>query len=564
MNTLVNTYISLLEDLGAKYGFSVLQGSVDLKLDWLLSGSPLLDKQLLTYFETGVYSESGVPAWLLPLWRVGCENPSATKDLRQLLMLAYKANVPYDTNTETAAYIQYTSTNNDMAAWNASFATSSPRLLNRARAHVHSVLYRSRFGDIIPNTGPGAIYPVSPKGVWTEWFETIEYVYPYSDFMHLYFDREHISRSADIPIRSMIKAKLISVPKDSRGPRLICVHPQESIWIQQGLRRELERCIERKRSSPGVWPRGYINFSDQTVNGQLALLSSSSRLHATLDLKEASDRLSEVLVQSLFGRYYKYFGCCRAQIIDIPYLNRLGVSYDHNINSYAPMGNATTFPVQALCFWAIGIAALESAGVHHPEIWVFGDDIITRAEHADLLIEGLESFGLIVNRRKTFIRGSFRESCGVDAREGIDVTPKRWRIGWNISSLEDLQSTCSLAMRLRIDGYESAATSLYQECHRYMRHLKLQLFLTNNKEHGGIAEYTVNTASVWRDAYWHSDYQMFVSPVYRLSEGDTPLGSDRRHLLNSLCALERGDIHTRPLDSVSRRVALARGWTYLS
>jgi hypothetical protein len=45
----------------------------------------------------------------------------------------------------------------------------------------------------------------------------------------------------------IIEAKLIAVPKDSRGPRLICVHPAESIWIQQGCVaswNELSRSIE--------------------------------------------------------------------------------------------------------------------------------------------------------------------------------------------------------------------------------------------------------------------------------------------------------------------------------
>jgi hypothetical protein len=84
-----------------------------------------------------------------------------------------------------------------------------------------------------------------------------------------------------------IVAKLTAVPKDSRGPRLICVHPKEAIWIQQGQRLKLEAAITSSNLT-----KGRINFTDQTVNGGLALESSKSGRLATLDLKEASDRIS--------------------------------------------------------------------------------------------------------------------------------------------------------------------------------------------------------------------------------------------------------------------------------
>jgi hypothetical protein len=388
-------------------------------------------------------------------------------------------------------------------------------------------------------------------------------------------NEEQLARWDELIFGDHIEAKVIAVPKDTRGPRLICVHPAEAIWIQQGLRRELERAISLPKALRGPWPKGHVHFDDQSVNGRIAKLSSLSGRYATLDMKEASDRISETLVQILFGRKYKYFGCCRAQKFRIP---KLGSHKDlrGDIYSYAPMGNATTFPVQSLVFWAICVSSLQRQGFHQPgAVFVFGDDIIIPAECAEVVIDDLEAFGLLVNRTKSFWRGAFRESCGVDAFKGVDVTPVRWKTTIDAEYAMDLQSLSDIAMRLRIAGYEEAAATTYRTLARRLsnypvtkgkgKHRK-QVYLrtlptTNNREHGGIAEYTCNEPQVWSDAYWHRDYQWYHSPVVRL---DTPSPSGTRddwnHVLESVCSLERTGRSNVPDRSLLRATRLNLGW----
>jgi hypothetical protein len=56
-------------------------------------------------------------------------------------------------------------------------------------------------------------------------------------------------------------------------------------------------------------------------------------------------------------------------------------------------------------------------------VYVYGDDLIVPAEEAPAIVAGLEAFGLKVNAAKSFWTGKFRESCGRDYYDGVDVTP---------------------------------------------------------------------------------------------------------------------------------------------
>jgi hypothetical protein len=56
-------------------------------------------------------------------------------------------------------------------------------------------------------------------------------------------------------------------------------------------------------------------------------------------------------------------------------------------------------------------------------VWVYGDDIILPTLDVETAISALEIVGLRVNEDKSCFSGCFRESCGVDACMGVDVTP---------------------------------------------------------------------------------------------------------------------------------------------
>lgn len=567
MHVIEHTYISLLADVSRLTGFSEIRGSYE-GLQWCLNEAPKLEKYVLSCVESGDELDlARFPTWLQRLARGSVMDPQLMRYLRQLLLFCYKAEVTHDKPTTEKAFAGFISCNADVGSTAAGLSRSSPVLLNSVRRHCQSVLYQFHPERIKPSHGPGAV--TTSKTKWRNWYSTIESLYPYSDWLSMYYNEGHAAEIADCSWQDTIEAKLIAVPKDSRGPRLICVHPAEAIWIQQGLRRELERVISLKRHCRGPWPRGKIHFNDQSVNGRIAMLSSRSRRYATIDMKEASDRVSDVLVQILFGRMYKYFGCCRAQRFVIPEYSHMR-NLRGNIHSYAPMGNATTFPVQSLVFWSICVAVLQRLGFHQPgACFVFGDDIIIPTEATEAVIDGLESFGLLVNRSKSFWRGAFRESCGVDAFNGVDVTPTRWKTTLDAKHLTGLQALSDIAMRLRIAGYEEAARTTYSALARTLRsRYGKSMFRTNNDQHGGIAEYTTNSLAVWTDAYWHRDKQWFCSPVWRVEEiAESSASHGWNHVLNAVCGLERrktpypmAAVSSDPLSTVSRRSRLNRGW----
>jgi len=96
------------------------------------------------------------------------------------------------------------------------------------------------------------------------------------------------------------------------------------------------------------------------------------------------------------------------------------------------MGSCLCFPILALTIWAILTAAAPDEDTRE-EILVYGDDVIVPTAYAVNAMEQLESFGLKINRDKSCIGGSFRESCGTDAFKGVNVTPVRLRTVWSSS-----------------------------------------------------------------------------------------------------------------------------------
>lgn len=559
---LTSVYHCLLADVSSMMKIPIIWGSETYDLKWAVNTAPQLEKHLLKAIETGHADLDVFPTWLRDAAYASLTDPLTLRLLRQVLLFAYKADIQCDHDKIRETYQKYFDTNSATRDWGLALASSSPPLFDRVRKHVQSVLFQIPWKEgLIPSHGPGSVFPKIRKGRWSQWFSTIESLYPYSDFMYLYYNRDHMEQMEELSQVDLISAKLIAVRKDSRGPRLICVHPSESIWIQKGLERLLVSGISRYRGSKGTWPCGHVHFDDQTVNANLAAYSSQSRYYATIDLKEASDRISDVLIQALFGRSYKYFGCCRAQKLVCPELDRSGIPYDDNIHAYAPMGNATTFPVQSIVFWAICVSTLEVLGGYNPsDIYVFGDDLVVPSDAVERIIFSLESFGLCVNKEKSFWRGAFRESCGTDAFHGVNVTPLRWVKRPVISTIEDVAAACNLAMRLRIAGYETAATELYKRVRDLGRRHRFSVGITNNIEHGSIAEFTWDYAAVRRRGFYHRSTQLACTRALKLSAPDIQSQNDWCHVLASLCALNRGAQQSSPLDALSRRISLQRGW----
>jgi hypothetical protein len=485
MSMILKAYSSLLTDVSKLTGIH-LDLPDDFDMSWVQISGPKLDKDMLQFleFRTGILP--AFPDWLMPLWNGFIDALPSGKAgrilgcLRTILGFGYKAEQVPTSEQLQKAQKAFEEANQDVGFWNSVFeSTDSPDpLFREARRLVSRVISRVDWFEIIPSYGPGAVFPrriPCEKGKF-DVYKPIEAFYPYDK----YFNCVHNVGMDDLMSHSYtthdeITCRMVAVPKDSRGPRLICVHPSEAIWIQQGQRRVLERAIE---TSPLT--SGKINFRDQSVNGSLALSSSRDRKYCTLDLKEASDRIGFSLVKYLFGKYaFDTIASTRASTVVL--LDNRQVE----LQMFAPMGNCLTFPVESLVFWSLVRAGILSKyGVNCTEIYVFGDDIIFPTEYYDGAINGLIRAGLIPNVSKTFKDGLFRESCGVDAYNGEDVTPHRIRVG-GVNSYSDAESVCDLAKRLRIDQYSDTSAFLYSTVSRRFGRLSL----TNNPNCQGLVEY---------------------------------------------------------------------------
>jgi len=259
-------------------------------------------------------------------------------------------------------------------------------------------------------------------------------------------------------------SKLISVPKSSIARRTITAEPMLYQFIQQGwniaLRDSIKKCSVLSRS---------LSLTDQSENQKLALLGSLNGKYATIDLSSASDLLSLDLVKLVFASKQDFLSSaieCRSARCNIDKVNVI------EMQKFAGMGNALTFPVQSIVFALLAICGVLCAEGKMPSyvnvkraakrVRVYGDDIIVRTEHVSRVFEWLAHFGLKVNQNKSFTTGNFRESCGVDAYRGVDVTPvyvRHWPLNTS-GSPELVSSLVSSCNQLWMQGLHSASRYL--------------------------------------------------------------------------------------------------------
>jgi len=283
--------------------------------------------------------------------------------------------------------------------------------------------------------GPGAVADqrhTSFKYDFPNWPAKLEGFFPMSEFGFANFDHwVEFSRSGEVD--ELFKAheppsKLIAVPKTLKGPRLIASEPVAHQWCQQMVKDFL---TTRLASSPIA---STIHFRDQRFNQRLAQRASHSQSHATIDLSAASDRLSCWLVERIFRRnpsLVTAFHAARTRWVANT-IDKKSPQF-HRLRKFSCMGSACTFPVQSYVFSILAVASVLYVRGYTPsiksirriarEVQVFGDDIIIPIDSWEVLQGLLGYLGLKVNHNKTFGIGKFRESCGVDAYDGHDVTP---------------------------------------------------------------------------------------------------------------------------------------------
>lgn len=334
---------------------------------------------------------------------------------------------------------------------------------------------RSDRSPELPKHGPGRVSNLrrdESKYSFTSWPAKLDLIFPYdwyacSDLGTCTY-QDGLASTYD---RKEHPSKLIAVPKTATGPRLIASEPNYHQWIQQLIRNQLESRIKRTPL------RHCVSFGDQLPNRKLALQGSIDGYHATVDLKSASDRLSCWTVE-------------RAMRGNVSILERIHASRTRMMTNAVndsfgqiilkkcfTQGSACTFPVQTIIYSMFAIAAViitdncrvssRSITDAARQVRVFGDDLIIPSDALPKLLEILQFVQLKVNLNKTFSKGRFRESCGLDCFGGVDVTPARIKRFSSSPSHETAQSMLESANNLFKRGMWHTADWLMSHLRRY-------------------------------------------------------------------------------------------------
>ena len=382
-----------------------------------------------------------------------CTNIVAS--LRDVLYLFYKYELPYDKEKQQAVIDKFIRTEDELRSfapkltrvWQCvddsncrirSFKAIGPpdketfqeekatEIAREAKKALARLFCNFDPKDIYPRHGPGAVATrqrLWNKYLWSNVSKSITDVYPFTEYFCASYGHicDTYKTLGSLSEESM-PARVVLVPKDSRGPRLISCEPVDNQWVQQGLGKAIVDYVEKHALTQDT-----VFFTDQEPNRLAAKFSSIDGRYATLDLNEASDRVSLDLVLHLFPEHLvECLVACRSSSTELPDGRVL------ELDKYAPMGSALCFPVLALSVWAILYGRFPDKYVRE-HIHVYGDDVIVPTCVAREAIEALELFGLKVNKDKSCISGFFRESCGMDAYKGVCVTPIRLRTVWSSS-----------------------------------------------------------------------------------------------------------------------------------
>jgi len=316
------------------------------------------------------------------------------------------------------------------------------------------------FDQLIPKHGPGSTADRvlgNQKWVQRTWTSRLGRVFPPSSYLipnrHFLSDLDRVNI---LEPGEELAVKVTLVPKTLKTPRVIAMEPVCMQYAQQAIYGNFTLNFNRDRLLKKL-----IGFDDQGPNQAMARQGSIDNRTATLDLSDASDRVSNELVRTMVARWPFL-----AWAIDASRSRRALVGgRPIRLAKYASMGSALCFPMEAMVFTTLiflGIQrslneTLSRRDVNRlsGSVRVYGDDLIVPVDHVPTIVQVLEAFGSRVNLSKSFWTGKFRESCGKEYYDGHDVTLTRVRrmFPTRLQDAAEVGSLVTLRNQLYLSGY---------------------------------------------------------------------------------------------------------------
>lgn len=350
-------------------------------------------------------------------------NADSLKNLRQLCDYFYKLALPYDEKDIDSATEKFLSTEAELSVpfdksvaeqARKDFSTYMPSVSNNTVCDVfkHAKTVRP---------GPGTFSEWQKYGPWyaRKYFDE-----SYPSQLAAYKGYFRYLKSSACPEEDVLDptySEVLFVPKDSRGPRTIVREPFSLLKAQMAFFDWLSSSLESVSN---------IRFYDQQPNRSAALSSSVDKKYATVDLKEASDRVRYDVAMHVFRNSpaISYFlNNCRTKYTKLPN------GTFHKLLKVSGMGSGLTFPLMSLLIYLVSVRAVAdfySKPFDHVKkhVSTYGDDLIVPVHALPLVKSRLRAIGLEINNDKTFSKSHFRESCGGDYYAGQDVTPVRLKL----------------------------------------------------------------------------------------------------------------------------------------
>jgi hypothetical protein len=298
--------------------------------------------------------------------------------------------------------------------------------------------------------GPGANFGVrGDTSVLDKVNATLECTYAFSSIVGEFLAEFPGWINTQLVDVSLVRgSELTFVPKNAKTHRPICIEPLLNGLYQKGV----GSYIRDRLSRHGV------KLRDQTINQRLAKAAFYSDL-STVDFSSASDTIAYGLVMDLLPvDWFEFLEVARS-----PNFCYKGNWYP--FEKFTSMGNAYTFELETLIFYAIASAVCEVEGIPFETgetLHVYGDDVVIPRGAFDLYAEVVEYCGFTLNLQKTFREGVFYESCGCDYFQGWNVRPYRLkrRINQPLEAIYAANTVRRIALRLCLLGGEAKAQSV--------------------------------------------------------------------------------------------------------
>lgn len=217
------------------------------------------------------------------------------------------------------------------------------------------------------------------------------------------------------------------VPKNAVGHRTMIIEPVLNTAAQIGIGTILK---ERFKKSVGVdlKKQWQVNMELARVSSAISTVGRDQR--ATVDFSSASDLISYYLVMLLLPlSWFNLLSDWRTGTV----CYKKGRVASYELEKFSSMGNGYTFELESIIFYAMGLAVIGRKNqVYDPqviidrfsnEVSIFGDDLIVPSSYYPGILWASKALGFKINQDKTYTKGPFRESCGGDYLNGIQIRP---------------------------------------------------------------------------------------------------------------------------------------------